>query len=149
MTAAADESIEQMRRRVLASFARQPMMATLGVEAVSVDPGRVVLAMPMDARFTQQHGFLHGGTVAAVLDSACGYAAFSLMPPDAGVLAAGYTINLLSPAAGQRFRMVAEVVRPGRTLTVCRAEAFADDRPTPIAVMQATIATVYRPGIEH
>jgi uncharacterized protein (TIGR00369 family) len=143
------EPIDDMRQRVLASFARQPMMSTLGVQAVSVEPGRVVLEMSMDSRFTQQHGFLHGGTVAAVLDSACGYAAFSLMPPDAGVLAAGYTINLLSPAAGQRFRMVAEVVRSGRTLSVCRAEAFADDRSTPIAVMQATMAAVYLPGIEH
>jgi uncharacterized protein (TIGR00369 family) len=102
-----------MRARVLASFARQAMMAALGAELISVEPGRVELALPHDPRFTQQHGFMHAGAVAAVLDSACGYAAFSLMPPEAAVLTANYTINLLAPAAGQRFAMTGQVVRAG------------------------------------
>jgi uncharacterized protein (TIGR00369 family) len=139
-----------MRARVLASFTRQAMMATLGAELVSVEPGRVELALPHDPRFTQQHGFLHAGAVAAVLDSACGYAAFSLMPADAAVLTASYTINLLAPAAGQRFTMIGQVVRAGRTLTVCRAEAFADAADKPFAIMQATMTALYdRPGIQH
>jgi uncharacterized protein (TIGR00369 family) len=139
-----------MRARVLASFARQAMMATLGAEVTSVSAGRVELALTYDERFTQQHGFLHAGAVAAVLDSACGYAAFSLMPPEAAVLTASYTINLLAPAAGQRFTMIGQVVRAGRTLSVCRGEAFTDGADIPFAVMQATMTAVYdRPGIQH
>jgi uncharacterized protein (TIGR00369 family) len=139
-----------MRARVLASFARQAMMATLGAEMTSVTPGRVELALCHDERFTQQHGFMHAGAVAAVLDSACGYAAFSLMPPEAAVLTANYTINLLAPAAGQRFSVTGQVVRAGRTLTVCRGEAFTDGATTPFAIMQATMTAVYgRPGIHH
>ncbi|MBO0785612.1 MAG: PaaI family thioesterase [Actinobacteria bacterium] len=139
-----------MRARVQASFARQAMMATLGAEMTSVTPGRVELALRHDERFTQQHGFVHAGAVAAVLDSACGYAAFSLMPPEAAVLTASYTINLLAPAAGQRFTMTGQVVRAGRTLTVCRGEAFSDGASTPFAIMQATMTAVYgRPGIQH
>lgn len=139
-----------MRARVQASFARQAMMATLGAEMTSVTPGRVELALRHDERFTQQHGFVHAGAVAAVLDSACGYAAFSLMPPEAAVLTASYTINLLAPAAGQRFTMTGQVVRAGRTLTVCRGEAFTDGAGTPFAIMQATMTAVYgRPGIQH
>jgi uncharacterized protein (TIGR00369 family) len=139
-----------MQARVQASFARQAMMATLGAELVSVEPGRVELALRHDARFTQQHGFMHAGAVAAVLDSACGYAAFSVMPPDAAVLTVSYTINLLAPAAGERFRMTGAVVRAGRTLVVCRGDAFASDATAPFAVMQATLTALYdRPGIRH
>jgi len=83
-----------------------------------------------------------------VLDTACGYAAFSVMPPDAAVLTASYTINLLAPAAGERFTITGEVVRAGRTLVVCRGEAFADRDQRPFAVMQATMTAVFgRPGI--
>jgi uncharacterized protein (TIGR00369 family) len=144
------EPAEAMRKRVRASFERQAMMATLGAELVSVERGRVELAIRHDPKFTQQHGFLHAGAVAAVLDSACGYAAFSVMPPDAGVLTATYSINLLAPAAGERFAMTGEVVRAGRTLVVCRGEAFTDGKPVPFAVMQATLNAVYdRPGIRY
>jgi uncharacterized protein (TIGR00369 family) len=137
-----------MLARVRASFDRQGMMATLGVGVITVEPGRVELALPHDDRFTQQHGFLHAGAVAAVLDSACGYAAYTTMPPEAAVLTATYTINLLAPAAGQRFVMAGEVVRAGRTLVVCRGEAFADGSQRPFAVMQATMTALYnRPGI--
>ena len=88
-----------MLARVRASFDRQGMMSTLGVEVTSVGPGTVEMSLRHDDRFTQQHGFLHAGAVASVLDTACGYAAFSVMPPDAAVLTASYTINLLAPAA--------------------------------------------------
>ena len=115
-----------MLARVRASFDRQGMMSTLGVEVTAVEPGKVEMSLRHDDRFTQQHGFLHAGAVASVLDSACGYAAFSMMPPDAAVLTANYTINLMAPAAGQRFTITGEVVRAGRTLVVCRGEAFAD-----------------------
>ena len=139
-----------MAARVQASFERQAMMATLGVRLLAVERGRVELVMDHDDRFTQQHGFVHAGAVSAVLDSACGYAAFSVMPPDAAVLTATYTINLLAPAAGQRFVMTGEVVRAGRTLVVCRGEATADGTAKPFAVMQSALSAVYdRPGIKH
>jgi uncharacterized protein (TIGR00369 family) len=144
------ETPEEMTARVRASFERQAMMATLGVDLSGVAAGRVELVVKHDDRFTQQHGFMHAGAVAAVLDSACGYAAFTVMPPDAAVLTVSYTINLLAPAAGERFVMTGEVIRAGRTLVVCRGEAVADGAATPFAVMQATLTAVYdRPGIAH
>jgi uncharacterized protein (TIGR00369 family) len=139
-----------MRARVADSFGRQAMMATLGAELVSVERGRVELALRHDDRFTQQHGFLHAGAVAAVLDSACGYAAFSVMPPEAAVLTVTYSINLLAPAAGERFTMVGTVVRAGRTMVTCRGDAFKDGADVPFAVMQGTLTAIYdRPGIQH
>ena len=142
------ESTEAVLARVHASFDRQGMMTTLGVEVVAVEPGRVEMSLRHDDRFTQQHGFLHAGAVASVLDTACGYAAFSVMPPDAAVLTASYTINLMAPAAGERFTITGEVVRAGRTLVVCRGEAFADGGERPFAVMQATMTALHnRPGI--
>jgi uncharacterized protein (TIGR00369 family) len=143
------ETSEAMLARVRASFDRQSMMTTLGVEVSAVVPGRVEMSLRHDDRFTQQHGFLHAGAVASVLDTACGYAAYSVMPPEASVLTATYTINLLAPAAGERFAVTGEVVRAGRTLVVCRGEAFADSDKRPFAVMQATItAVIGRPGIQ-
>ena len=142
------ETTEEMLARVRASFDRQGMMTTLGVEVIAVGPGRVEMSLRHDERFTQQHGFLHAGAVASVLDTACGYAAYSVMPPESAVLTATYTVNLLAPAAGERFTITGEVVRAGRTLVVCRGEAFADGDKRPFAVMQATMTAVYdRPGI--
>lgn len=142
------ETSEARLARVRASFDRQGMMTTLGVEVTAVQPGRVEMLLRHDDRFTQQHGFLHAGAVASVLDTACGYAAYSVMPSEAAVLTATYTINLLAPAAGERFTITGEVVRAGRTLVVCRGEAFADGDKRPFAVMQATMTAVFgRPGI--
>lgn len=143
------ETSDAILARVRASFDRQGMMTTLGVEVTAVEPGRVEMSLRHDDRFTQQHGFLHAGAVASVLDTACGYAAYSVMPPEAAVLTATYTINLLAPAAGERFTITGEVVRAGRTLVVCRGEAFADSGKRPFAVMQATMtAVIGRPGIQ-
>ena len=143
------ETSEARLARVRASFDRQGMMTTLGVEVTAVEPGRVEMLLRHDDRFTQQHGFLHAGAVASVLDTACGYAAYSVMPPEAAVVTATYTINLLAPAAGERFAITGEVVRAGRTLVVCRGEAFADGDKRPFAVMQATMTAVFdRPGIQ-
>jgi len=134
--------------RIRASFDRQGMMTTLGVDVVNVEPGRVELLLHYDDRFTQHHGFLHAGAVASVLDTACGYAAYTVLPPEAAALTATYTVNLLAPAAGQRFMITGEVVRAGRTLVVCRAEAFADGDQRPLAVMQATMSVLHnRPDV--
>ena len=142
------EPDEAMAARVRASLQRQGMMATLGVELVAIERGRVQMALRHDERFSQQHGFLHAGAVASVLDSACGYAAYSVMPPGASVLTVSYTVNLMAPAAGLRFTMTGQVVRAGRTLVVCRGEAFADDADRPFAAMQATLTALYdRPGM--
>src|SRR5215472_5988246 len=99
--------------RVRASFARQRAMHTLGVEITRLAPGEIELTMPYEAAFTQQHGFIHAGILATVLDSACGYAAFSLMPADAAVLTVEFKTNLLAPAKGERFLFRAQVVKAG------------------------------------
>jgi uncharacterized protein (TIGR00369 family) len=144
------EPTEAMVKRVRDSLDRQGLMATLGVELVAIERGRVELELGYDDRFTQQHGFMHAGAIASVLDSACGYAAYSVMPPEAEVLTVTYTINLLAPAAGERFAVTGQVVRAGRTLVVCRGEAFADDADRPFAAMQATMTALYdRPGISR
>ncbi|MGE3854971.1 MAG: PaaI family thioesterase [Planctomycetota bacterium] len=127
-------------------------MHTLGISLQRVEPGLVELALTHDPALTQQHGFLHAGIVSTALDSACGYAAFSLMAADAAVLSVEFKVNLLAPARGLRFRCVAHVVRPGRTITVCEARAWAihDDTETLVAMMTGTMmAVVDRPGIEH
>ena len=106
--------------RVRDSFARQPAMAHIGASLVVVEPGRVEIELPHDARITQQHGFIHGGIVGMIADNACGYAAFSLFAADASPLSVEYKVNLLAPADGERLVARGEVVRSGRTLTVCQ-----------------------------
>jgi uncharacterized protein (TIGR00369 family) len=138
--------------RVRASFARQQMMQTLGVEIARVAPGEIELAMPYGAAFTQQHGFIHAGVIATVLDSACGYAAFSLMPAEAAVLTVEFKTNLLAPAKGERFLFRAHVVKPGRTLTVSDGRAFAIDNGAErlVATMNGTLMAVFdRPNINQ
>ncbi len=138
--------------RVRASFARQGAMATLGATLAEVGPGRVVIELPWSQPLTQQHGFLHAGMIAAALDSACGYAGFSLMHMDAAVLTIEYKINLLAPAKGQRFRMEGVVIKPGRTVTVAEGRAFAFDegREKLIATMACTLMAVTgRDGIQN
>src|SRR3954463_2134764 len=112
-------------RRVRASFARQAAMHTLGVTLERVAPGEVDLALPFRDDLTQQHGFLHAGVVTAAVDSACGYAALSLMEPGAAVLSVEFKVNLLAPARGAHFRAVGRVVRAGRTLSVVTGELRA------------------------
>ncbi|MDB4907699.1 MAG: thioesterase family protein [Gemmatimonadetes bacterium] len=130
--------------RVRASFGRQPLMATLGATITHVAAGEVDIALPFDARFTQQHGFLHAGIVTSAVDTACGYAALTLMEPGAAVLSVEFKLNMLAPASGTHFRATGRVLRAGRTITVCAGELFAidDQLETSVAVMQATIMTV-------
>lgn len=137
--------------RIRGSFARQRFMRTLGAELSAVRPGEVVIALPFSDALTQQHGFLHAGAVSSVVDSACGYAALSLMPPGTGVLSVEFKVNMLAPAAGRRFEAVGRVRKAGRTITVCEGElrAFDGDEAagTLVALMQGTMMTVRdRPG---
>ncbi len=130
--------------RVRASFARQQVMQTLGITITALSPGRVELNLPFDKAFTQQHGFLHAGVMATALDSACGYAAFSLMAADEAVLTVEFKTNLIAPAEGARFRVVGEVLKPGRTLSVAEGRAYAlrDDGARLVASMTATLMAV-------
>ena len=120
------------------------MMSTLGAELVLVQPGEVHITAPYDEGFTQQDGFLHAGTVTTLIDSACGYAAYSLMPADSRVLSVEFKVNLLSPARGESFRAEGRVIKPGKTLTVCEGKLYAldGDKEILVAVMQATMICV-------
>lgn len=138
------------RTRVEASFARQAAMASLGVTIERLEAGEIDLAMPYNAAYSQQHGFVHAGIMATALDSACGYAAFSLMPEDAAVLTVEFKTNLLAPAKGERFTFHGQVIKPGRTITVCEARAFAHDGGANrlVATMTATLMAIFsRDGI--
>lgn len=135
---------EGYAQRVRDSFALQGAMGTIGATLGGIAPGTVEILLDWAPGLTQQHGFLHAGMVATALDSACGYAGFTLMPAGAGVLTIEFKINLLAPAKGQRFRMVGQVVKPGRTITVTEGRAYAIDngREKLIATLGATLMTI-------
>ncbi len=141
--------------RIREGIGRQTLLTTLGISIAELAVGRVTLDLPYRADLCQQNGFMHAGAITTLADSACGYAAASLMPEDRDVLTVEFKVNLLSPARGDRFRATGEVVRAGRTLTVCSAEvvAWADDGDgSPeaslvlVALMQATMMAVTRPA---
>jgi uncharacterized protein (TIGR00369 family) len=131
-------------RRVRDSFSCQAVMATIGARLVSVVPGEATLAMPYREDLTQQNGFLHAGIMATVLDSACGYAAYTLMPADADILSIEFKINLLAPARGDEIVAVGRVIKAGRTITVCTGDAYAlvDGDRKHVASMNASMIAV-------
>ncbi|WP_295805707.1 PaaI family thioesterase [uncultured Nitratireductor sp.] len=138
--------------RVRASFARQKMMRTIGAELTLVTPGIVEIEMPYAEALTQQHGFLHAGVISTALDSACGYAAFSLMPEDAAVLTIEFKVNLLAPGRGERFLFRGTVTKPGRTIIVADGQAYgysSEGDAKLIATMTGTMMTIVgREGLE-
>lgn len=131
-------------QRVRDSFVQQGAMPTLGARIGHVAPGEADIELDWAPGLTQQHGFLHAGVVATALDSACGYAAFTLMPADAEVLSIEFKINLLAPARGTHFRMEGRVLKPGRTISVCegRAYALSDGKEKLVASMNCTLMVV-------
>jgi len=135
--------------RVRASFAKQRVMATLGATLSHVAEGEVHITMPVVDALTQQHGYLHAGILATIGDSACGYAALSLMPEDAAVLSIEFKVNLLAPAKGDRVVAKGRVIKPGRTITVCAAEIYAGDAAGEklVATMSGTMMVVRGRGI--
>jgi uncharacterized protein (TIGR00369 family) len=141
MTSAPAPLDDAIVARVKASFARQGAMATLGAELADMAGGRVVIAVPIEPHLSQQDGFLHAGIVVAALDSACGYAALTLMPDEAEVLTVELKVNLLAPASGERLVAEGDVLRAGRTLTVCRGDAHAEQgaERVHVATMLATM----------
>lgn len=130
--------------RVEASFARQAFMAHLGIELVHLGAGEVDLVVPYHKGLTQQHGFFHAGVTATIADSSAGYAALSLFAPGTGVLTTEFKINLLAPARGERLIARGRVIKPGRTLTVCRSDvaAVTDGAETLIATALFTMMQI-------
>ena len=126
------------------SFAAQQHMATIGARLAHVAAGEIEIRVPFRRELTQQHGFLHAGVVASALDSACGYAALSLAEEGVGVLTVEFKTNLLAPANGGELITRGHVLRAGRTITVCQAEAtiLGDKGELAIAIMVSTIVTI-------
>ncbi len=135
---------ERFEQRVRESFAIQKAVRAIGATLERVAPGEVDIDLPFRDDLIQQHGFLHAGIIATILDSACGFAAFTLMPADAAVLSIEFKVNLLAPATGDRFIARGRVVRAGRTITVCQGDAFAVEKGAErhCASMTATMMTV-------
>ena len=123
--------------RVRDSFGRQKAMALIGAALGAVEPGRVEVALAYRDDLTQQKGFIHGGIIGMIADTACGYAAFSLMPADCSLVTVEYKINILAPALGSLLAK-GQVVKPGRTLTIARAEVYSEDGKH-VATMQQTL----------
>lgn len=130
--------------RVRNSINRQTALQTMGITLSGLQPGTVTLEMRFSEKLAQQHGYIHAGVITTAMDSACGYAAFSLMETSAEVLTVEFKANFLAPAAGTTFRFTGHVVKPGRTLTVCEGKAFAINEETEklIATMGATMMAV-------
>ena len=118
-------SAPDFEERVRKSFARQSVMTTIGAELTVVTPGTVEIEMAYSPGLTQQHGVLHAGIISTALDSACGYAAFSMMPENAAVLTIEFKVNLLAPGRGERFLFRGSVTKPGRTIVVADGQAYA------------------------
>ena len=128
------------------SFAKQTIMGLIGAELLRVEPGVIEIRLPYRANLAQQHGYLHAGIVTTIADSACGYAAYSLMPPNSEVLSVEFKVNLLRPAKGETFTAAAEVVKSGKTLTVVRADVFGIEqgRRALVATMLGTMICLSR-----
>ena len=128
------------------TFDRQGAMRTLGISIARLEPGEVELSMAYSPDFSQQNGFVHAGIITAGLDSACGIAAFTLMPAGSDILTVEFKTNLLAPARGERFAFRATVVKPGRTLTFCEARAYAEQEgaETLVATMTGTLMALQR-----
>jgi uncharacterized protein (TIGR00369 family) len=130
------------------SFAEQSIMQLIGAELSRIEPGMVEITLPYRIELTQQNGYLHAGIVTTIADSACGYAAYSLMPAGSEVLSVEFKVNLLRPAKGDSFLARAEVIKPGKTLSVVRADVFglagAGQEQTLVASMLGTMFCIRR-----
>lgn len=136
-------------QRVRESFRAQPMMAFIGAELVSVQPGACAIRLPFRTELAQQNGFFHGGIVGTLADNAGGFAAYALMPSDSGVLTVEYKLNLMAPANGEVLIAEGEVLRAGRNLVVSRAEVYVEreGRRIHCASMQQTLMTMHGKGL--
>ncbi len=135
---------EDFRQRIRQNFERQAAMTTIGAELTRVQHGMVEIELPFDIKLTQQHGILHAGIIAACLDSACGFAAYSVIDPDASILTIEFKVNLMSPGRGERFLFRGEVTKPGTTIIVAdgRAYSISDGPAKLIASMSGSMMVV-------
>ncbi|MDI6838211.1 MAG: PaaI family thioesterase [Rhizobiaceae bacterium] len=135
---------EDVHERIRQSFARQGAMETLGAELTRISQGVVEIELPFDVKLTQQHGILHAGVISAALDSACSYAAYTVVAPDASLLTIEFKVNLLSPGRGDRFLFRGEITKPGSTIIVAdgRGYAVGDGPAKLIASMTSTLMVV-------
>ena len=142
-----ESSIE---KRVRDSFDRQTAMKMIGASITRIEQGEVTIELPFRSDFTQQHGFIHAGVVSMIVDTACGYAALTRMPESTTVLSAEYKVNFLSPAEGEKLIARGRVIKPGRTLTVCYGEVYAqkDGIEKLAATMMATMIAREKTGLE-
>ncbi|HEY5901134.1 MAG TPA: PaaI family thioesterase [Anaerolineales bacterium] len=140
----------QTEERILASYSRQNAMALIGAALVKAGGGEAVIELPFRADLTQQHGFIHAGIVTMIVDTACGYAAYSLMPPSAAVLTVEYKVNFVSPASGDMLVARGRVLKPGRTLMACYGEVHArtGGEEKLVASMLATMITRLDTGLQ-
>ncbi len=131
-------------QRIYDSFGRQTVMQSIGATLWRVAAGEVDIVLPFRHDLCQQHGFIHAGIITTIVDSACGYAAYTLMPPESEVLAVEFKVNFLTTAVGEQFIARAVVRKAGRTLTVCQGEVFAvlGGQEKLITLMQATMMRV-------
>ena len=145
MEGRSDDADRWSSDRVRASFARQGAMALIGASLVDVRPGYCAIALTPRAEITQQHGYVHAGIVATIVDTAGGYAGYSLFPDDCSVLTVEYKLNLLAPARGERIIAEGFVVKPGRTLAITRGEVHAEraGKRTLVAIMQQTLMVMH------
>ncbi len=134
------QSVARMKQ----GFDRQGAMAAMGITIADVAPGRVVLEMPFNPAFSQQHGFVHAGVITTAMDSACGFAAFTLMDAESEVLTVEFKCSFMAPARGQLFRFEGETIKSGRTLTFTEGRAIAidDSKETTVATITATMMAV-------
>src|SRR5215831_13427395 len=130
--------VEEIRQ----SFNDQAAMTLIGASLSRVDPGIIEITLPYRANLTQQHGYIHAGIVTSIVDTACGYAAYSLMPAGSEVLSVEFKVNLLRPAKGKSFLARSEVIKPGRTLTVVRGEVFGIDESGQKELVATMLATM-------
>jgi uncharacterized protein (TIGR00369 family) len=133
-------------QEVKESFAMQTVMGLIGAELTRVEPGVIEITLPYRADLAQQHGYVHAGIITTIADSACGYAAYTLMPVGSDVLAVEFKVNLMRPAKGETFVARAEVIKSGRTLTVVRADvhALTGEQRELVAIMQGTMMRLQR-----
>jgi uncharacterized protein (TIGR00369 family) len=143
-----EQATPAVQERIRSSFDRQGLMAHLGARLSHIGPGRVHIQLPARPEVTQQHGYFHAGATSSIADSAGGYAAYSLFPENSSVLTVEFKINLLAPAEGDHLEAVGNVLKSGRTLTVCQLEVFgvrAAERSLVAAGQQTVICIHNRP----
>jgi len=135
---------KEIEARIRGSFARQTIMTTLGAEIAAVRAGEVEIVLPYSAGILQQHEFIHAGAIATIADTACGYAALTVMPREAAVLTTEFKINLLAPAKGERLRAIGRVVRAGKKLVITLGDVFAEEGGArkQVALITATMMVV-------